>query len=357
MVKKSIKNNKKTITKTAKKKLPTKTCKEQAVLETEQSNELEVVNTGESIVDEVNLDTLNDNDGNNENNYEETEETSLVNAEKNEILSQYIHKVSSFPILTQEEEARLFNLYIDKGDQRAGQAIVLSHLRLVVKIAMQYRRFGLNIMDVIAEGNVGLMIALQKFDRSKNARFSTYAGLWVKAKIQEFILRSWSLIKVGSTALRKQLLFNFSGLKKILKITNETPQKEQSKKIAEHFGISESEYENAVSSIKGREASLDTPINDEKNITLVDTLNGSDGNFANIMATKEETLYRNKIFQESMSILDERQKNILIERYLTDNKATLEDLSKKYKISKERVRQIEESAIKKLKKFAEEYNK
>ena len=351
MVKKNSNEIKKVAKKTTKKSKVVTKIEEKNTEENETSNELEVVNSSESIVEEVNLEDFNENKN------DDTDEISLVKAENNEILSQYIRKVSSFPMLTQEEETELFNLYIDKGDQKAGQAIVLSHLRLVVKIAMQYRKFGLNIMDVIAEGNVGLMIALQKFDRTKNARFSTYAGLWIKAKVQEFILKSWSLIKVGSTSLRKQLLFNFSGLKKILKINNETPQKEQTRKIAEHFGISESEYENAVSSIKGREASLDTPVNDEKNITLVDTLNGSDGNFADIMANKEETFYRNKIFQESMSILDERQKNILIERYLKDNKATLEDLSKKYNISKERIRQIEESAIKKLKKFAEEYDK
>ena len=122
---------------------------------------------------------------------------------QSEILSQYIKQIANFPMLSQEEENKLFNLYIDKGDQKAGQAIVLSHLRLVVKIAMQYKNFGLNMMDMIAEGNTGLMIALKKFDRTKNARFSTYAGLWAKAKIQEFILKSWSLIKVGSAALRK----------------------------------------------------------------------------------------------------------------------------------------------------------
>ena len=323
------------------------TCLDNGEQQENNSQELDVVNEDESIIEEVNLDKFD---------VENDEQVSLARAENNEILAQYIRKVSTFPMLTQEEESRLFNLYIDKGDQKAGQAIVLSHLRLVVKIAMQYRKFGLNMMDIIAEGNVGLMIALQKFDRSKNARFSTYAGLWIKAKVQEFILKSWSLMKVGSSALRKQLLFNFSGLKKILKIDNNTSQKEQTQKIAHHFGITESEYENAVSAIKGREASLDAPINEERNISLGDTINGSDGNFAENIANNEEKIYRNKIFHESMSILDERQKDIIIARYLSDKKLTLEDLSRKYGISKERVRQIEESAIKKLKKFADEYD-
>ena len=273
----------------------------------------------------------------------------IVKVGANEVLAQYIQKVSSFPMLTQEEEEKLFNLYIDKGDQKAGQAIVLSHLRLVVKIAMQYKNFGINMMDIIAEGNVGLMIALQKFDRTKKARFSTYAGLWVKAKVQEFILRSWSMIKIGSSALRKQLLFNFNGVKKLLHIDGDTSPKEENKKMAQHFGISEGEYENAISAIKSREASLDSPIGDDDKSTIIDTIKTDNGNFGDKLALQEENFYRNKIFQESLSILDERQKSILIARYLQEPKATLEDLSQKYNISKERVRQIEESAIKKLK--------
>ena len=285
------------------------------------------------------------------------DEKSLTKLGENEVLTRYIREVSSFPILTQEEEEKLFNLYLDNGDQKAGQAIVLSHLRLVVKIAMQYKNFGINMMDVIAEGNVGLMIALQKFDRTKNARFATYAGLWIKAKVQEFILKSWNMIKIGSSALRKQLLFNFNGLKKLLYIDNETSSREQSKKIAAHFGIDEAEYENAVASIKGREASLEAPIGDDGRTTMIDTIETNNGNFADRFAFKEENIYRNKIFQESLSILDDRQKDILIARYLHEPKTTLEELSEKYGISKERVRQIEESAIKKLKKFAEDYDK
>lgn len=273
----------------------------------------------------------------------------------NEILNQYIQQISKFPVLSKESEEELFNLYIDKGNQKAGQAIILSHLRLVVKIAMQYKNFGINIMDMIAEGNVGLMIALRKFDRDKKARFSTYAGLWIKAKIQEFVLKSWNMIKVGSSSLRKQLLFNFTGLKKMLHIDGQDLNREQSKKIAKHFGISESEYDDVISSIKHREASLDAPVGGDGNLCLMDTIDGAEGNFANMLANREENSYKNKIFQESLSILDDRQKDILITRYLQEPKATLEDLSRKYNVSKERIRQIEESAIKKLKQFAESY--
>ena len=281
------------------------------------------------------------------------------NGNKDEILHQYIQQISKFPILTQEKEEELFNLYIDKGDKRAGQAIVLSHLRLVVKIAMQYKNFGLNMMDLIAEGNLGVMIALKKFDRTKKARFATYAGLWIKAKVQEFILKSWNLVKVGSSAVRKQLLFNFGGIKKLLKIESDTPQQEQDKKIAEYFDLDKREYTNIKSSIRMREASLEAPAGngeDEKN-SLSDTISGENGNFAEKLANNEERMYKQKIFQESLSILDERQKAIIIARYLSEKKSTLEELSKKYKISKERVRQIEENAIKKLKNFAQQYDK
>ena len=273
-------------------------------------------------------------------------------------LNNYIRQISSFPLLSQEEEARLFDLYIDKQDQKAGQAIVMSHLRLVVKIAMQYRKFGINMMDVIAEGNVGLMIALQKFDRTKKARFSTYASLWIKAKVQEFILRSWNLVKVGSLAVRKQLLFNFSGVKKMLKITAQTDAVERDKKVADYFGISNAEYSNVVKSMTGREMSLDAPLNESDNRTsVIDTID-TGNNFVEQIRDDEEARYKKKVLQESLSILNDRQKEIIFARYLNDNgKATLEDLSRKYDISKERVRQIEESAIKKLKQFADEYQR
>lgn len=287
---------------------------------------------------------------------DDIEENNFTNSNNNEIFRSYVQHISRFPMLTQEKETELFNLYIDNGNQEAGQAIVLSHLRLVVKIALQYKKFGLNIMELISEGNVGLMIALKKFDRSKKARFSTYATLWVKAKIQEFILKSWTFIKVGSSSLRKQLLFNFSSLKKMLKITSETSYTEQNKKIAEHFGISEAEYADVVSSITNREASLDIKIGDENNTTLEDVISKDDGKYADKIAEKEEIEYRHEIFNKSLSILNDRQKEIIFARYLNENKkVTLEELSKKYGISKERVRQIEESAIKKLKKFAEDY--
>ena len=284
-------------------------------------------------------------------------EYSITNAGESEILQKYIKHVSQFPILTKEEEDKLLSEYIDKGNQNAGKLIILSHLRLVAKIAVQYRRYGINIMDIISEGNVGLMQALKNFDRSKNVRFSTYALLWIRACVQDFILKSWSLVKIGTTALRKQLLFNLRGVKKALKINQNTSNEEKNKKLAEHFNVSETEMENISSSLSQRDTSLEAPIEEGEGLTLMDTYSKDYGDFDNELANEEDKKYKMKIFRESLSVLNERQKEILIARYLNEKKATLDELSKKYCISKERVRQIEESAIKKLREFAEQYDK
>lgn len=283
---------------------------------------------------------------------------SFVDLSDSEIVRKYIQQVSKFPILTQKEEEKLLNDYIDNKNQKAGQMIILSHLRLVVKIALKYRRYGINIMDIIAEGNTGLMKALQKFDRSKHTRFSTYAVLWVRACIQEFILKSWSMVKVGSVALRKQILFNLGNIKKLLHIDNTTDKETQTIKLASHFGVSKQEIDDVSTALRQRDYTLDAPASDRnENITIIDTISGGNGNFDELLADNEDKHYRMKIFNESLSILDERQRDIIISRYLSEKKATFDDLSKKYNISKERVRQIEEAGIKKLKYFAENYDK
>ncbi|GEM_PF-834357 len=328
----------------------------------EQENSLVVMENG-SLLDE-NTTGNNLMIEENDENYKNRLPTSngLVKSGNNteqDIVGAYIRQISQFPLLTEEEEVKLFNQYIDEGNQKAGQAIVMSHLRLVVKIAMQYKKFGINMMDLIAEGNLGLMTALQKFDRSKKARFSTYASLWIKAKIQEFILKSWNAVKVGSQAVRKQLLFNFSGVKKMLGIGKNTDAIERDKKIANYFGLNNAEYNDVVNSINNREASLDAPMSAEKDnrASVIDTLDVNN-NFVAAIETEQEERIKKQIFLESLSILNERQRDIIFERYLNENgKVRLEDLSAKYGVSKERIRQIEEGAIKKLKEFAENYQK
>ena len=318
------------------------------------NNDLVVYNEDESDSDLLNVESAEENGTQ----LVVSDDFSLVDASENEIIRKYIQQISKFPMLSQEEEEKLLKEYLDNNNQKAGQMIILSHLRLVVKIAMKYRRYGLNLMDIIAEGNTGLMKALQKFDRSKNTRFSTYAVLWVRACVQEFILKSWSLVKVGSVALRKQLLFNLGNIKKMLHIDNETSKEEQEKRLAEHFGVSKDEFNEAQKALRNRDITLDAPANENNdNITILDTISMDNGDFDNFFADEEEKKYKMRIFNESLSILDERQREIIILRYLSDNKATLEELSKKYQISKERVRQIEENGIKKLKHFAENYDK
>lgn len=284
-------------------------------------------------------------------------EYSLANLSENEVLNKYIQHISKFPMLTKEKEEQLFVEYLDKGNQKAGQAIVLSHLRLVVKIALQYKNYGISIMDIISEGNTGLMHALQKFDRTKNVRFSTYALLWIRANIQDFILKSWSLVKIGSTALRKQLLFNLRGIKKLLHIDENTNNDEKNKLLAKHFNVSKTEMEEISTYLSNRDSSLEAPVKEGEGLTLMDTISQDNGNYDDEISNEEDKQYRMKIFRESLSILNDRQREILIARYLSEKKATLEELSTKYNISKERVRQIEESAIKKLKSFADNYDK
>ena len=283
-------------------------------------------------------------------------EFSLATSDEGDVLRKYIQHVSQFPMLSAEDEERLFNEYFDNGNQQAGQAIVLSHMRLVVKIALQYRRYGINIMDLIAEGNAGLMKALQKFDRSKHVRFSTYAVLWIKSCIQDFILKSWSMVKVGSVALRKQLLFNLKGVKQMLKIGADTNYSEQNKKLAQHFGVSNLEMAEATDSLRHRDVELEAPTPNHEGGSLLNTIANNDGNFDDEFADEEEEKYRKKIFRESLAMLNERQREVIMGRYLSERKHTLEELSERLHVSKERVRQIEVEAIRKLKKFAEDYD-
>ena len=211
-------------------------------------------------------------------------------------------------------------------------------------------------MDLIAEGNAGLMKALQKFDRSKHVRFSTYAVLWIKSCIQDFILKSWSMVKVGSVALRKQLLFNLKGVKQMLKIGADTNYSEQNKKLAQHFGVSNLEMAEATDSLRHRDVELEAPTPNHEGGSLLNTIANNDGNFDDEFADEEDEKYRKKIFRESLAMLNERQREVIMGRYLSERKHTLEELSERLHVSKERVRQIEVEAIRKLKRFAEEYD-
>jgi RNA polymerase sigma-32 factor len=271
------------------------------------------------------------------------------NKDEYQVLRDYIRHISKFPILTPQEEKVLMEKYIKNEDSQAGKMIILSHLRLVVKIAFHYKNYGINMMDIISEGNTGLMHALTKFDLQKENRFSTYAMLWIRASIQDFIIKSWSLVKVGSVALRKAMLFNLKKTKHLLEVQDQDSQQSVNKKFAKHFNVSEQEIESArdiltsrgVSSLEGQDYSL------------LNTVASKD-NYVSEIIEEEEMHIKILALKQALKLLNEREKEIIIKRHLSENKATLEQLSDQFKVSKERIRQIEETAIKKLKKVTEE---
>ena len=281
--------------------------------------------------------------------YELKEDFSLSNKNEKEILRQYIKNISQFPMLSQEEEVVLMDQYTNNGDHEAGKKIIMSHLRLTVKIAMIYKNYGLSMMEIISEGNIGLMHALEKFDIKKNVRFSTYAMLWIKATIQDFILKSWSMVKVGSIQLRKKLIFNSSATKKLLGIAQNDANSDE--KIANYLNVDIQDYHDAKIGIANRDNILLSDTNnsdDSSSDELSDKLANKDDNLGD-MIEKEEHDIQIHALQNAFKRLSDREKYIIFHRYIQESKLTLDVLSNKLGISKERVRQIEESAIKKMK--------
>ncbi len=266
-------------------------------------------------------------------------------------LAFYLQEIKKFPILSPEEEFMLAKRFKEHGDTKAAHKLVTSHLRLVAKIAMGYRGYGLPITDLISEGNVGIMQAVKKFDPDKGFRLATYAMWWIRAQIQEYVLHSWSLVKIGTTAAQKKLFFNLKKLKNQLEAFDDKGlSPENAREIASKLNVKEAEVNEMNNRLFGGDQSLNTPVNDEADTEwqdiLIDTKVTQDINYEN----KDEYLYRKKLFSDSLSALNNREREILTQRKLQDNPKKLEELSIKYKISRERIRQIEEKAIEKIKK-------
>ena len=265
-------------------------------------------------------------------------------------LAIYLQEIKKFPILTAEEEYMLAKRFKEHGDTKAAHKLVTSHLRLVAKIAMGYRGYGLPVTDLISEGNVGIMQAVKKFDPEKGFRLATYAMWWIKASIQEYILRSWSLVKIGTTTAQKKLFFNLKKLKNQIAPKNEGDlKKDEVEKIANTLDVSEDEVISMNRRLSGKEQSLNAPIGedgDEWQDWVVDKEMDQELKIAH----QEELDQRKDLLQDSIKILNDREKEILYARRLNENPSTLEDLSKKYKISRERIRQIENKAFEKLQK-------
>jgi RNA polymerase sigma-32 factor len=267
-------------------------------------------------------------------------------------LSRYLAEIRKFPMLEKDEEFMLAKRWVEHEDPGAAEKLVTSHLRLVAKIAMGYRGYGLPIGEVISEGNVGLMQAVKKFDPDRGFRLATYAMWWIRAAIQEYILRSWSLVKMGTTAAQKKLFFNLRRLKGQIDAIEEgdlTP--EHVDQIATKLGVTEEEVISMNRRMAGGDASLNAPLRAESESEWQDWLVDEDTpDQEERLAESDEFGLRMELLQEAMSELNEREKHILQERRLSDEPKTLEELSEHYGVSRERVRQIEVRAFEKLQK-------
>jgi len=266
-------------------------------------------------------------------------------------LSNYLVQIKKFPLLSPEEEYMLAKRWKKRGDLKSAQKLITSHLRLVAKIAMGYRGYGLPVNEMISEGNIGLMQAVKKFEPEKGFKLATYAMWWIKASIQEYILRSWSLVKMGTTSAQKKLFFNLKKIKNQLSINNTNELKpEHIEEISKRLNVKKEEVVSMNRRLLGKEKSLNTPVKDESGTEWQDWLVDNKKDHEIILSEKQELNQRKDLMNEAMSVLNKREKEILTARRLSENTSTLEDLSKKYEVSRERIRQIETKAFEKLQK-------
>ena len=274
---------------------------------------------------------------------------SLVSPDNN--LGRYLDHIKKFPMLEAGEEYLLAKDWLEKQDTKAAHKLVTSHLRLVAKIAMGYRGYGLPVADLIAEGNIGMMHAVKKFDPEKGFRLATYAMWWIKAAIQEFVLRSWSQVKIGTTASQKKLFFNLRKIKgKINALEDGDLTPNQVNHIAKTLDVSEDDVVSMNRRMLGGDHSLNSQINrqDGEEAEWQDMLTDERDNQETQYVNHQEKNIRNKMMLEALDYLKPREKDIIIKRRLTENPKTLEDLSQEYKVSRERIRQIETRAFEKL---------
>ena len=267
-------------------------------------------------------------------------------------LTRYLQEIRTFPMLKPEEEFMLAKAWTEHGDSDAAHRLVTSHLRLVAKIAMGYRGYGLPVAELISEGNVGMMQAVRRFDPDKGFRLSTYAMWWIRAAIQEYILRSWSLVKIGTTAAQKKLFFNLRRMKgQIQAMEDGDMRPEHVEHIATKLGVKEEEVVSMNRRMTTGDHSLNAPMRIDGEGEWQDWLvDEEQADQETIFAENEDLTNRRALLADAMATLNEREQHILTERRLKDNPKTLEDLSKVYDISRERVRQIEVRAFEKLQK-------
>ena len=266
-------------------------------------------------------------------------------------LNRYMQEIRKFPMLEPEEEYMLAKRWVEQEDTEAAHKMVTSHLRLAAKIAMGYRGYGLPQAEVISEANVGLMQAVKRFDPEKGFRLATYAMWWIRASIQEYILRSWSLVKLGTTSAQKKLFFNLRKAKARIGALEEGDLRpENVKQIANDLGVTEEEVISMNRRMSGGDASLNATVGSEGEGTMQwqDWLEDEDADQAADYAERDEMEARRELLAEAMSVLNDRERDILVQRRLSEETVTLEDLSSQYDVSRERIRQIEVRAFEKL---------
>jgi RNA polymerase sigma-32 factor len=265
-------------------------------------------------------------------------------------LNRYMQEIRQFPMLAPEEEYMLGKRWREHGDTAAAHRLITSHLRLVAKISMGYRGYGLPIGEVISEGNIGLMQAVKKFEPDKGFKLATYAMWWIKASIQEFVLRSWSLVKMGTTANQKKLFFNLRRVKSQIQALEEGDLKpDQVKLIAKKLGVNEDEVI-SMNRRMGGDTSLNAPLKSDAESEWQDFLVDDSDNQETVLVQNEESQQRNGFLKTALEKLTDRERRVIEARKLRDEPATLDDLSKEFDVSRERIRQIEVRAFEKLQK-------
>ena len=272
-------------------------------------------------------------------------------------LNRYMQEIRKFPMLEQNEEYMLAKRWVEHEDTEAAHKLVTSHLRLAAKIAMGYRGYGLPQAEVISEANVGLMQAVKRFDPEKGFRLATYAMWWIRASIQEYILRSWSLVKLGTTSAQKKLFFNLRKAKNRIGALEEGDLRpENVQRIATDLGVTEAEVVSMNRRLSGGDASLNAMIGSEGDSATqwLDWLEDEDADQAGDFAERDELDTRREMLADAMDVLNDREKDILVQRRLSDETITLEDLSTQYGVSRERIRQIEVRAFEKLQERMQE---
>lgn len=268
-------------------------------------------------------------------------------------LGRYLQNIRKFPILEQEEEYLLAVEYQKTKDKAIAYKLITSHLRLVVKVVSKYKGYGLPVSEMISEGNIGLMYAIEKFEPEKGFRFSTYALWWIKASVQKYILNSWSLVKLGTTAAQKKLFFNLRKIKNRLNLVDDREMTAQVlSHIANSLDVSVQEVTDMNIRLKAHDGSLNTILDSSSDSSSewLDFISDSKPNQEECFAHQETMKHRRKLFNEALCVLNSREKDILFKRRLSDKASTLDDLSRTYNISKERVRQIELNSIRKITK-------